>query len=560
MITWQQVIDKTAISGTAPALQGTLAEDVIAPDGVSTEISYTLDWFGGQMVRSASASGLNVGFSYSESSNSSTTSIVTGITALTTNGQISTTYGLLTSSALEGGGEEETGAETIVETTQNSDWSRNTTQLTSYSFFTETTNGTTTRTSQSQETFRTTTEVVLSESSSISTTWSQRPVTYITLSFLTNFERPTWRGSAYETTFFTGQTTALAYSSFYNEIPIKLVSGNVSTVASTVQPLSFYSLSGVGSALSQAQATIVSEGAAYNATTTQTTAGSVVSLNQSNPRITAGGTKIGTRTIFASTLQLQSSQFSHNALTTVTNSYATTSHFNIGSDSCQISFGSTHSQVTQAQNTYATEDVLELSGYEGLGTATNSFSLTELSQFQTLHTNSAVTAAQEIGIGLRAVSSGSAGASIQLAGRNNLFQQHQSSVFLAASKISADSNGASTWFADSYTVRDSNGGTTAGTYGAEGASVVQWMIANAAVGAATVLGGALKGNAVILPGIYATYAGNTSATTNITSAQEISWNSNANTTGYRRESYTTSGGGQAILETSRHPVTIVLDD
>jgi hypothetical protein len=566
MITWQGIINAANINGSAPSVIGETAFQMYGPGGGFETATINDDWFGGNLATTVVDVSLSSFILASErlvEADPTDTDAVNSFfqtfgadgTVLISNGNTTSSFQAFTVSFLDDVRDEGDAGLTQFFSGGDTDWSRITTNLQSYSLFTETVLGLVTTTSVREESFRTTT----SAGELVTTTFSERDVTFTTVSD-DDFEFATWRASAYETTYFTGQTTAVFYSAFANEVPLTLNSGSVAeTTVSLIEPLVFSELQGIDPTNNlQADAIIVSAGASYEATKTNTTQGSIVEFGESGPSVTGGGSKFSSETISAATLQPAAASFSYYALATVTEQYATTSHVALADVSNNATFSSTQTYETAEEDTYATLREVSPLLDESL-TITGSFIVAKQRPFTTFATNSAATVANFIGVGVRAASGQSAGASIESEGQANKFSQHASSIFLAASKSTQDSNGSSTWFANSYTFKNTTGGETQSVFGAAGQSVNQWMPASAEVGEATILGGNLPANAVVLPGIYATHEGSQSSTVSISEPIETSWTAGQSTTAYRRMSFATFLGDSAVLATSRNPVTIIDD-
>jgi hypothetical protein len=174
-----------------------------------------------------------------------------------------------------------------------------------------------------------------------------------------------------------------------------------------------------------------------------------------------------------------------------------------------------------------------------------------------------VTAANEITVGVRAVSNGAAGSAIASDGRGQIFYQHTTSVALPAKNVTISEDTTKTFYLNSFTAKDSDG-VTEGQFDVVGEAVSQHMrphIANSFAGSATVLGGNLAGEAIINKGRYETFAVVASGQSEVSEPIAVAWSAGAATTAwlpaFRAETVTTDG---PVLAISRHSFTDIVDE
>jgi hypothetical protein len=199
----------------------------------------------------------------------------------------------------------------------------------------------------------------------------------------------------------------------------------------------------------------------------------------------------------------------------------------------------------------------------GTTTQSGSFILSTINNFTTERA-AAIVGVAEATVGVRAISNGAAGAGIEAGGQGNVHYRHTSSVLLPASTTRESGTRSTTWSQNSYTVRDSSSGETQSEYSATGAAQSQYMTvatteSNAA--RATVLGGVIRGEALIYNGAYSTLAQAGEGTTEVTEPFGVTWAAGAATSAWIPALRAmTVDAAEAVVAISRHSFTQVLDD
>jgi len=554
MITWQEVVDASAISGSAIGYSnGATATNI----EFSNTYGETSDWFGGNIISSATTEQTEffVLFenAYSQEDNSYT--FVWPGSEKEENGVSGKTW--ITQGVTDNETEISVGdtALSARPNTINTNWSRVTTNLATWQ-----------ETTLQNQTGRATatTGVTLSQPTtqsvggSVGTTLTGVPTTRTTTSLVTNSTLKTWEPTAYSTVYLTGQTTAKFYGDFLNEVPAVWISG-VETTTKTMEPLSFVEIGGYAAAQNFTVQNIT--GANESHATTTTTQGAIVTVsNLTDPKTTVGGT--AATTISGSPFVVQNTQtiLAEDKFATVATSatVSSTKELSALQSTVAVSYPNTLtlSKTTEGYTTYSSDDGNTFSQSGSFFIATKNLFATER--------RALAFAAIEATVGVRVKSTATAGGGVEEAGRGNAFYPHTTSVFLPASTVQMAATKTTTFSLDSYTVRDSSGNQTISQFAATGAAQSQYMTAattQSSVARATVLGGPIHGEALIGNGNYKTFAGTSEGLTEVTEPFSTNWSASAATSAwlpaFRAE---TVGALQAVVAISRHSFTQVLDE
>jgi hypothetical protein len=399
-----------------------------------------------------------------------------------------------------------------------------------------------------QEGVPTTTEV---ESQTITTAVTQE-VQRTTTTQITDSTAASWQPSAYNTVFFTGQTTALVYRSFSNALPV-VWQGSLVSVTETVRPQSFVSFGGHAS-FGEIEGESVSGLTFSGYDWTRTTAGPAI-INSTFPRIELFGSKITTTTRGFARYSTRG-QVGIIAFTTKSQPFlnTATSGVVIGGENVTASFLQTTTVATDFGG-YQSEDTvngLTQSGSAEIQT-TNGFSFAQ---------QPTGTVAKEVTVGVRALSGGQAGSAVAAEGAGNQFFRHTESIVLAATAQAVKSGSTFTFYRDSYTARDTEGQTTQSTYGVEGAGETIWQTVGAINPPATIVGGPLKGNAVLPPAKYSTFAGDESGTVSYSAPTQFVWSAGDSTTAFLPAlsvQTVVDNTAENVQSISRH-LSVIIDD
>jgi hypothetical protein len=395
---------------------------------------------------------------------------------------------------------------------------------------------------------------LLVDSVAVSTV-SNQAITRTTTTNATTFTKGSFTGSAYTATISTGQTTIAKFSSFSHNIPLIYTTNTATTMASGAKTYSFEEAFGYGETAPTLTATLATDSGSHQQTRTRATTASIVVLGSAGPSVVSGSSRIAASAYSAQKYTTTGQTFTYAATTSATQTFQTSTTLPFADVSGVVTFNSTSTHPAAAADFLSSYSLLETTG---TGSVTGIFAINELHKFATV-TKGSASIAEKIEVGIRVVSDGAAGTGVDQEGRKNNYSAHTSSVFLAATNRITSSNGRTSFSANSYTATNFSGGTNSGTYGVQGAGVTQWQNANGFLERATIVGGKLSGAAVILPGVYATYAATDSGFTTVTEPFATSWNTAAQTA-WQQNSFSANSGTNAVQVLSRHPVTIVLDD
>jgi hypothetical protein len=566
MITWQEVVGVSAISGTAVGYSYG-ATDTVENQGRTTVQTY--DWFGGEIAGGSSFNRTDFGYLNEDFANVEVSIDGTNETYFYTydwgknytyrNG--SATYTFFTMGRTDAYGEGEGFFESIGDIDEivsvepfNSNWSRSSANLPSYELTTlQNQTGRTTVTTDTQQQIRTTqlvddiVETVLQNQNTTRTTTSQINTSTVA----------TWQVKTYDTVFLTGQTTANLFSSFSHDLPAVWQSA-VSSTSKVIEPLSFVS---VGTYAGTQNFTIKGTSGTFSLhASTATTAGAVVS-NSTNPQTAVGGTKATTvGDAFVSFRGTEQQDADEQFATVSFNAgIATSKALNFLGNTVAAPFVST-SSLGRTSEGYTTQST-DSNG--GTTTQSGSFILSTINHFTTERA-AAIVGVAEATVGVRAISNGAAGDGIEAGGQGNAHYRHTSSVLLPASTTRESGTRSTTWSLNSYTVRNSSNGETQSEYSATGAAQSQYMTvatteSNAA--RATVLGGVIRGEALIYNGAYSTLAQAGEGTTEVTEPFGVTWAAGAATSAWIPSLRAmTVDAAEAVVAISRHSFTQVLDD
>lgn len=564
MITWQEVVDKEQISGTPI---GYSAANIDSDGQYAAETS---DWFNGMIAWSNSG---QEGFPPDDLGDYDSFTIIGDRTlyyfdwgdwSQSYNNGLSTAYYYTSTRFDEVFEESDAGSGTTSSSTYDSNWSRISVNLPSHELTTlQNQSGRITITSESQEAFLTTSAFIgTSPATTISVTaYSYRPVTITTTASISTSTIATWQVKTYDTVYFTGQTTANFYSSFSNELPATF-GNSITTVQSTIQPLSFVEISGYENTQNFTVKTVVGS-VSQNAVPTTTNVG-VTTFNSTNPITETNFQSIPTTSFqFLNFQKTQNQPIGGIFTTSSTNiGIVTTTSANFLSSTIALQYLSTSSIETTSEGFDSIE-----SGTSSTYTQSGSFALNPIYNFLTTVDGSILGATQAT-VGVRVNTTDGVGGGISPEGAGNFFYQHTASVALPATRSIRNSIGEQSIFSlDSYTKRDSNGGETSGKYFTTGSSTSIFQIIFTTVNIAsnnpvnTVVGGPIRGEALIYNGKYSTFADNLDGTTSVTKPFQVVWESSAETTAWIPAfEAKTVGAANNVLAISRHSITTVIDD
>jgi hypothetical protein len=575
MITWQEVADKSAILGSAPTYSAT---NEFNYGGALTGTSRS-NWFEGISEFTASETFDNdpllneppliSELSEGEFRRSQTFGVDFSYTGA--GGNTTVAYQAITAIAVEGGYEQvPTAAGTSSYLQTNSDWSRQTVTLNTYELTTiSNITGRTTTESSSVKTYPTTSQ---NTASSTVSAQSQTAISYSTTRS-TASTRATWQSRTYQTTFATGQTVVEKYSSFSHGIPLVLSNSTSATTsesgnktysffelngydpeASVSIPSAIYTLAGIPPGISTSEI--------IYSVTTRSSGSAVVLTGSQGPQITLSGGDdfrvVGTTV---------SDRFVDNA---TTGSWVTsTTQATTTTGTTNLEYAETTHKVTVSSSatfTVAAGDFF--SSYsdqfitEGLS-RTGFYQINEASTFTTNNVAQVADIARRISVGVRVDSAEGPAGNVESEGWSNIYYRHSANIYLAG----YSRNATATWSKDSYTFRPTSGESSTGVYGAGAeSSATQWMQSettsrfNTLTGAVTLAGGKIEGNLLVHDGVYRTFNSETDGISSVTSPFVVSWESEAATTGWMKESFSITGGTGCLLNLSRHPITTIIDE
>jgi hypothetical protein len=571
MITWEQPVNASAIAGTPIGRSASYAAGgIVNNEQVSLAVSFEeeYDWFNGLITGKTERSddrfpiaGLLTSFGDVWGENGEFTSQTITFQDGPASETISNGSRTLAAPGIVGEFDGEDGGATNEEfslvdftaTFEDTDWSRATVTLNSYELTTLTgLTGLTTTEVVSLQTWPTTSL----SGDEIFTVSSEFEVSATMETVETTFTKATWQPSEYSTTFGTGQTVAVFYSSFSHEIPATF-SNSLSTQTSVVEPLSFVALSGYSDTQDGVSAT-QSTFTVSNVSKTASTAGASVA-DSTNPR---------TVTAFNAISTSQGGVLYTITQTTVYNGLFETAPTPARIVSTtEVEFAGGGLALTQFQ----TETVGDFAEGYSETFLDGPLSITQAGLQNITPTNlfgteriATISALQQITVGVRADSNGEAGGAIEDVGRGQQFYLHSSSVVFPATASTVRDSTSFTFSGNSYTAKDTGGGETQSVFGVVGDSVSQYVslgVSQSNAASATVLGGPIPGEAVIANGRYATFCGEDSGFSSPQFALKINWTASAETTAwlpaFRAE---TVGANTGVVAISRHSFTQIVDD
>ena len=565
MITWQEVVDASAISGTPVGFSNGRTQNFLNDGGEVIGTGYTEgathDWFGGQIVSSYSIDEVNFAFLKEDfediqiDENGTTWTFLFPKADLFSNGAWSETFFSLTVIEPEiGFGSTGDPVSDSVIRPENTDWSRSSVNLPSYVLTTLSNQAGTITTQTASVELLPTTSLIDGQTQTVN---SQFAITRTTTSAINTSTVASWQVQTYDTVFLTGQTTAQLYSSFSHGIPAVYQSGAIATASKTVEPLSFVESDTYAGTQNF---TIKSTSQTFtNSAWTTTTAGASVS-NSTNPQTVVGGSKFSTtnRLVIVKNTEQQDAD---EVYTTISKNVvlATTKQANLADTTVAAAFGSTSSIGTTSAG-YETGGPI---GTDATQTQSGEFFLDTTNGFATQR-QAEVIAVHDVTVGVRANSSQAAGGGIESIGAGQQFSFYTSSVFFPASTTFERDSSSFTFFLDSYTVSDSEGETTQSFFNTTGQSQRQWMTiapTNSAPNSASVLGGAIAGNAIVGNGNYRTFAAGGEGNSAVIEPLEVTWEAGAATTAWLPDfRVETVEATSPVVAISRHSFTQVIDD
>jgi hypothetical protein len=565
MITWQEVVDASAISGTPVGYSSGRTELSRAGHLGYLNTGYTegstYDWFGGVIANSFSFDQVAFGFlnedfdDVSIDQNGTTWTFYFPKAGVTSNGGATNTFFSLTRIEPEiGFGSTGDPVTDSSSEPQDTNWSRSSVNLPSYVLTTLNNQAGTTTTQTASVELLPTTSLIEGETQTVN---SQFAITRTTTSAINTSTVASWQVQTYDTFFLTGQTTAQLYSSFSHGIPAVYQSGAIATASKTVEPMSFVESDTYANTQNfTIKSTLQTFG---NSAWTTTTAGASVT-NSTNPQTAVGGSKLATSNalrIVKNTEQQNANEVyatvSQNAI------LGTTKQANIGNSTVAAAFGST-SSIGITSSGYETGGPI---GTNATQTQSGEFFLDTTNGFATQRA-AEVIAVHDVTVGVRANSSHAAGGGIEAIGAGQRFSFHTSSVVLPVSTTTQKEGSSFTFFLDSYTAKDSDGETTQSVFNTTGQAQQQWMTiapTNSAANSASVLGGAIAGNAIVGNGNYRTFAAGGEGNSAVIEPLEVTWQAGAATTAWLPDfRVETVEATSPVVAISRHSFTQVIDD
>ena len=552
MITWEQVVPAASISGEPVGYSSGLTDAAASyTDGT------TKDWFNGEIASAFTRSVTDFGVLFEDfdeisiDENGTTFTFRYDTQGIYSNGE-GTTSGVSFDFTAEVGSGNFGGYTDVGE--PNTDWSRQSVDLASYE---ETVlvnqTGITTTATAAVETVRTTQLV----DERVETIASEVPISRTTTTQVSTFSINSWTRNTYATVFVTGETTAKFFSAFSNEVPAVFDNGIVTT-ASIIEPLSFVEVGGFATTQDVSVTSVELGDFGSSAWTTQTAGTSV--QNSINPQTTVGGQRAATATRFIIVQQTAEEEVeSQFATVEVSAKIGTTLQMPFGDSTVAVQYVST-TEINQTAQGYLTGETLgdltRTQSGEGAIANTNFFTTSRQAE---------IIGATQATVGVRAKSNGAVGGGIQSIAIGVPFYLHTTSVVLPASTVFTRSDTTFTFSGDSYTARDTSGGTTQSEFDVTGDSQTQFMLLAPVFSAATratVLGGRIRGNAIVVNGHYETFAGGSQGTSEVTEPLAVTWEANAATTAWlpSMSVETVGESATAVLAISRHSFTEVIDD
>ena len=573
MITWEKIIESSEIGGTW--LPATFTETGSGGTNSSCSNAGTTDWFQGEIKQVGTLERYNAdwlapfsfgGFDLGNADDevSPTWKVWSAVRYSNASGAGSTTYTATAVSDIEGGGGPWTTEEVIlVYTASDSAWSRidatlNTSRLTT--LFNQT--GRVTTTTQATASMPTTS---LSSGETISGS-SQISFQKTTTASVTTLTKETWQPTTTATHYNTGQTTARAYSSFYNQIPLRQNGSTTETSASYIEPLVFGPLNATNSTPAVFTATITAAGdlfippIATTVTHTTTTNGHTVDTASSKPQVTTGAQAITSRTQTATamTVSLVAYNGGKQAATTATYLSATKSTAFAGATvSVRESITYTHDTLDPYAyvSSYGADDIgyapASINGGFGIGTTRPSSPIVTTHRFATVQPSNH-TLAEKVNVFVALNSQGTGGGSYEQVAYFNKFSSHAFVGVLPVKATKATGNTSYTFSANSYTSKVSTQPAQSSTFGTAGQSRSQW-ITNTIIPDAAIAGGNMSGELLLNTGTFLAYSDSTEKI--ILQTPEIkTWSLGAATTAFVPVTgfLSKTDGGEAVSSTYRN--------
>jgi hypothetical protein len=575
MITWQKVIDVSEVSGTPNNREGGVTESDVR--GLNNERSQTTEgsgvfnWFAGidEGEGGSTSSTPNhpdvFDFEITRTNNFEGdfpygAQFYTAVAYSYAEGQADYTYYGYDVSIDDGdytlGGAIENNDVEI-----NTDWSRATVTLASYEL-TTLSNQTGIVTTEEATTTRITTT---SNDESPVTVTAEIPFTRTRSTITNTFEVHTWTNTlTYETTFFTGQTTAQAFSEFVNFVPA-VVSENAPLVLTTtltaVTPLTFVEREGADRQVEPFTLTFLTPAETISATRTVPTLGNTVV--GTFPEVTTGGTKITSQTQQQQTTSVGNDDFGDQ----ISKTLETTEVFNNLVTHVEFAGVSVSAQQTQSYTQkiidpdayFSSSSYTEAGGVISYSESTIESAALKVTNYLTVQPLGQLSVAHSVEVAVRAVSDGEGGASYEQVAQGNNFFRNTMTGFIPATGAKTESDSSYSFSGNSYTVKIGTNPTSSSVFTVAGQPTSQWTLNAAPV---TMAGGPIAGNIFISHGLYETHADSSSGTTKVESVLAQSWEANAPTTAWLTvQTWRTSSLAAPVSALTRHNITAQpLDD
>jgi hypothetical protein len=542
MITWHKVINASEIGGSAAAETG--ASTNIWNVGVNGDVSQTItgshshNWFAGKSEgeEGAELDGVLNDFGFVARTDTGTQDFPYGALFWTSTKQKysegQTTYNSYGQNIeIDDGDFTIGGATESSSTEENTDWSFYTTELVSHELTTLSNQGGTTTTQTEIEV-----DVYTTSGNPPASTISKRAASSTTAITVNTLTRQSWTNtSTYQATVSTGQTTTIAYSVFGNSAPLLIISGEPTTAASTVSPLSFYPKNGVAPGETVFTKTFIDQGQSVEATRTVATQGS--SVVGAFPSIAASGLKIASATIQQSTTSAGEEEVANAMSATLSSGRSTTELSHLPFAGVSMSFSKTVTELVDDLDPLGYVSYEYISEYVGVEEVEEyEFSeapallagprLKRVSQFG----YNEITIAHSVDVFVAGKTNGAKGASFPTVASQNSFATHTMVGAIPASGTFANSDSSVTFYGDSYTFKSGTNPTQSSVYQAEGDSTSQWTYHNAEN--VVVLGGPIPGQAFINYGVFEVYSGSVSSTVSKNLAEVTTWSAGQETTAF----------------------------
>lgn len=384
----------------------------------------------------------------------------------------------------------------------------------------------------------------------------------------------TWTQNTYDTTFGTGKTTAVAYSSFRDFVPIVFENNNLQTKKTAIAPASFYEKTGtntfetfsptISSPFQQKTSTITTTSYVSNGYTA--TADGPLLKEGRFPSLIIGSNISNFNTATTGITYVETMDGS-------TYGVAGTKTFTITKNTTVLVnfLSSIINPIERITTTVTDWDDLKYLSTSGNSTTLGGYVIGAKNRFVTegyhflpefLVDPKKIIAANIITLGVRAQSSGAVGGGVDDTGVSNYFYPHTNMVFLPATLSLSNI----TFRGNSFTKINEESSFTS-TFDITGIGTTIWENLPPFTRSNTVIGGPIEGNAVIFRGSYSTFAEIGSGLSNVETAQTYSWNNSSPTTAFVQNVsvetfdpiYEELIGG-ALLPYPYSPITTVIDD